>query len=51
MPAELRPDLLIAGDVSADFAAYEAELHALVAAHGLTGAVHFVGPQWSGSPT
>ena len=45
VPAELRPDLLIAGDVSADFAAYEAELHALVAAHGLTEAVHFVGPQ------
>ena len=45
VPAELRPDLLIAGDVSADFAAYEAELHALVEAHRLTGAVHFVGPQ------
>ena len=45
VPAELRPDLLIAGDVSADFAAYEADLHALVEAHGLTGAVHFIGPQ------
>ncbi len=45
VPAELRPDLLIAGDVSADFAAYEAELHARVEAHELTGAVHFIGPQ------
>ncbi len=45
VPAELRPDLLIAGDVSVDFAAYEADLHALVAAHGLGDAVHFIGPQ------
>lgn len=45
VPVELRPDLLIAGDVSADFAAYEADLHALVAAHGLGDAVHFIGPQ------
>ena len=45
VPAELRPDLLIAGDVSADFASYEADLHALVEAHGLAGAVHFIGPQ------
>ncbi|MFT4297241.1 MAG: glycosyltransferase [Micropruina sp.] len=45
VPVELRPDLLIAGDVSADFAAYEADLHALVEAHGLRDAVHFIGPQ------
>lgn len=45
VPSQLRPDLLIAGDVSADFAAYEADLHALVAAHGLTDSVHFIGPQ------
>ncbi|MFT4216994.1 MAG: glycosyltransferase [Micropruina sp.] len=45
VPAELRPDLLIAGDVSADFAAYEADLHALVDAQGLGDAVHFIGPQ------
>ncbi len=45
VPAELRPDLLIAGDVSVDFAAYEADLHALVAAHGLGDAVHFIGTQ------
>ncbi|WP_298132443.1 glycosyltransferase [Micropruina sp.] len=45
VPAELRPDLLIAGDVSADFAAYQADLYALVEAHGLSGAVHFIGPQ------
>ena len=45
VPAELRPDLLIAGDVSVDFAAYEADLHALVDAHRLTGSVRFIGPQ------
>lgn len=45
VPAELRPDLVIAGDVSADFAAYQADLHALVEACELTGAVHFIGPQ------
>ncbi|MFT3860339.1 glycosyltransferase [Micropruina sp.] len=45
VPAQLRPDLLIAGDVSADFAAYEAELHALVAAHDLGDRVRFIGPQ------
>lgn len=45
VPAELRPDLLIAGDVSADFAAYQADLHALVEAHGLGEVIHFIGPQ------
>lgn len=45
VPAALRPDLLIAGDVSADFAAYEADLHALVATHGLQDKVRFIGPQ------
>ncbi|MFT3971065.1 MAG: glycosyltransferase [Micropruina sp.] len=45
VPVELRPDLLIAGDVSADFADYQADLFALVEAHGLSDAVHFIGPQ------
>lgn len=45
VPAALRPELLIAGDVSVDFAAYEAELHALVAAHRLESKVRFIGPQ------
>ena len=45
VPEQLRPDLLIAGDVSVDFAAYEAELHALVDALGLSGSVRFIGPQ------
>lgn len=45
VPEQLRPDLLIAGDVSVDFAAYEAELHALVDALGLGGSVRFIGPQ------
>jgi D-inositol-3-phosphate glycosyltransferase len=45
VPAELRPDLVIAGDVSVDFAAYEAELNALVTHLGLTDRVRFIGPQ------
>ena len=45
VPEQLRPDLLIAGDVSVDFAAYEADLHALVAASGLGDSVRFIGPQ------
>ncbi len=45
VPVELRPDLLIAGDVSVDFTAYEAELHALVRSYGLGDYVRFIGPQ------
>lgn len=41
----IRPHLVIAGDVSADFAPYEARLLALVDDLGLTGQVSFVGPQ------
>ncbi|MFZ1410369.1 MAG: glycosyltransferase, partial [Micropruina sp.] len=44
VPEELRPDLVIAGDVSVDFAPYFAELKALVRRHGLTDRVHFIGP-------
>lgn len=41
----IRPHLVIAGDVSADFAAYEATLLSLVAELGLVGQVSFIGPQ------
>lgn len=41
----LRPQLVVAGDTSADFAAYEDELRGLVAELGLAGQVTFVGPQ------
>ena len=41
----IRPHLVIAGDVSADFAAYEARLLALVDDLGLADQVSFIGPQ------
>lgn len=40
-----RPQLIIAGDISEDFADYRAELDAMVAQHGLQDAVEFVGPK------
>lgn len=40
-----RPRLVIAGDVSADFADYRRELDTLVAENGLTDWVDFVGPK------
>ena len=43
VPAAMRPHLVVAGDVSADFADYAADLHALVASLGLTGEVTFSG--------
>jgi D-inositol-3-phosphate glycosyltransferase len=45
VPQVIRPRLLIAGDVSEDFAPYEAQLHELVDELGLTGMVEFIGPQ------
>lgn len=42
---ELRPQLVVAGDVSADFASYEAKLLALVDELGLASQVSFIGPQ------
>ncbi|MCC2594020.1 glycosyltransferase [Tessaracoccus sp. OS52] len=42
VPAEIRPDLVIIGQTSADFAGYEAELHQLVDDLGLTGNVVFL---------
>lgn len=41
----IRPHLVVAGDVSADFAAYEAELREMVDELGLAGQVSFIGPQ------
>lgn len=41
----IRPHLVVAGDVSADFAAFEAKLLALVDELGVAGEVSFVGPQ------
>ena len=41
----IRPHLVVAGDTSADFAHYEAELLSLVSRLGLAGEVTFIGPQ------
>ena len=41
----IRPHLVVAGDASADFASYAAELDRLVGDLGLAGQVSFVGPQ------
>lgn len=45
VPAFMRPDLMIAGDISADFADYRAEVEALIDRLGLHTHVHFVGAQ------
>ncbi len=45
VPPALRPDLMIAGDISADFADYRAEVEQLIADLGLKNHVHFVGAQ------
>ncbi|MFV0451474.1 MAG: glycosyltransferase [Propioniciclava sp.] len=45
IPAVARPDLMIAGDVSADFSDYRAEVEALIDALGMRNHVHFVGAQ------
>lgn len=42
LPAEERPDLVIVGEVSADFAEYEEEVHQLVRYHGLQDKVTFL---------
>ncbi|MDR3070497.1 MAG: glycosyltransferase [Propionibacteriaceae bacterium] len=44
VPAQIRPRLVVAGDVSEDFRAYEAELLALTASLNLSGQVDFTGP-------
>ena len=45
VPADIRPHLVVAGDVSADFSAYEQKLVRLVDELGLSDDVTFVGPQ------
>lgn len=45
LPAGRRPHLVVAGDVSEDFAAYRAELDRVVDAAGMRDTVTFVGPQ------
>lgn len=45
VPERLRPHLVMAGDVSADFADYGRELRALVTRHRLDDEVFFIGPQ------
>ncbi len=45
VPADLRPHLVVAGEVSKDFAAYADELRAMVDRLGLSDYVTFTGPQ------
>lgn len=45
VPAFMRPDLMIAGDISADFADYRAEVERLIDNLGMHSHVHFVGAQ------
>lgn len=45
VPAELRPELVIAGDVSVDYDRYAEELGALARERGVADDVRFVGPQ------
>jgi glycosyltransferase involved in cell wall biosynthesis/LmbE family N-acetylglucosaminyl deacetylase len=45
VPEPIRPDLVIAGADSQDFADYTAKLHRLIHELGLDDAVHIVGPQ------
>jgi D-inositol-3-phosphate glycosyltransferase len=45
VPAQLRPDLVVSGDASADFEGYVDELSALARLRGVDASVHFIGPQ------
>jgi D-inositol-3-phosphate glycosyltransferase len=45
VPEHLRPELVIAGDASADYDGYIDELTRLAAAHGIADGVRFVGPR------
>jgi D-inositol-3-phosphate glycosyltransferase len=45
VPAAIRPDLVIAGDASSDYAGYTDDLVARATAHGIHDSVRFVGPQ------
>lgn len=43
VPAHMRPDLMVAGDISADFADYRTEVEQLIDDLGMHSHVHFVG--------
>lgn len=43
--ADVRPDLIVAGEASTDFDGYVDELRSLADARGITEKVHFIGPQ------
>ena len=45
VPESVRPELVVAGDASADFDGYVDELRALAVRHGIEHRVRFVGPQ------
>jgi D-inositol-3-phosphate glycosyltransferase len=45
VPLPLRPELVIAGDASADYTGYIDELTRLAASHGIADGVRFVGPR------
>ncbi len=45
VPAELRPELIVAGEASADFDGYVDGLRALADSLGISETVHFIGPQ------
>ena len=45
VPARIRPDLVIAGDASSEYAGYTADLVARATAHGIQDSVRFIGPQ------
>jgi D-inositol-3-phosphate glycosyltransferase len=45
VPSDVRPDLIVAGEASADFAGYVDELHRVAEAAGIGDRVRFIGPQ------
>lgn len=45
VPEDVRPDLMIAGDISADFADYRERVEQMISELGMSRHIHFVGPQ------
>jgi D-inositol-3-phosphate glycosyltransferase len=45
VPADIRPQLVVSGDASADFDGYVDELSTLARLRGIDESVHFIGPQ------
>jgi D-inositol-3-phosphate glycosyltransferase len=45
VPADVRPDLIVAGEASADFEGYVDELRAIADGRDIADKVHFIGPQ------